>query len=392
MRILHLISSTLASGGGPIEGLIQLAPALHVRGHQVEVVSLEDPAAPHLRQFPLPIHALGPSLGRYKFNHRMVPWLRRHAGEYDVVIVNGIWEYHSFATWRALAGGATPYVVFTHGMLGPWFKHTYPLKHLKKWLYWPWADYRVLRDAQAVIFTCEEERRRARESFSLYQARERVVAYGTAAPPEDDGNALAAFATRYPGLENKRLIIFVGRITPVKGCDLLLEAFRRVAPEHPELHLMMVGPAESPWAQALQQRSQEWGLASRVTWTGMLRGAEKWQVFRRAEALILPSHHENFGVVVAEALACGLPTLISNGVNIWREVAADGAAIVEDDNQAGTARLLRRWLALTDDERQRMARLARPCFDRRFTSETMAESLLNILQPIVDAAPQRKRR
>ena len=79
--------------------------------------------------------------------------------------------------WLALEslrkqGFHTPaYFVFTHGMLDPWFKRTYPLKHLKKWLYWPWAEYRVLRDAQAVLFTCEEERILARQSFWLYKCK-----------------------------------------------------------------------------------------------------------------------------------------------------------------------------------------------------------------------------
>ena len=89
--------------------------------------------------------------------------------EYDAVIVHGIWQYNSFGVWRALAGTATPYFVFPHGMLDPWFKRTYPLKHMKKLLYWPWGEYRVLRDAAAVLFTSEEERQLARESFSLYQ-------------------------------------------------------------------------------------------------------------------------------------------------------------------------------------------------------------------------------
>ena len=83
----------------------------------------------------------------------MLPWLRIHGGDYDRVIANGMWQYPSFAVWRHFAGSVTPYYVFPHGMLDPWFKRTYPIKHLKKWLYWPWAEYRILRDAAAVIFT-----------------------------------------------------------------------------------------------------------------------------------------------------------------------------------------------------------------------------------------------
>ena len=98
------------------------------------------------------------------------------------------------------ADAKTPYVVFTHGMLDPWFKRQYPLKHVKKWLYWPWAEYRVLRDATAVLFTSEEERRLARRSFWLYRCNEVVINYGTAAPPADDGAAADRFRRAFPSV------------------------------------------------------------------------------------------------------------------------------------------------------------------------------------------------
>jgi glycosyltransferase involved in cell wall biosynthesis len=185
MNILHIISSVNPAGGGPIEGVKQLGGALIHEGHRVEVASLDPPDAPCARQFPIPVYALGPATLRYAFTPRLIPWLRSNRSRYDAVIVNGIWQFHSFAAWQALHDSSTPYVLFTHGMLDPWFKRRYPLKHVKKWMYWPWAEYRVLRDAQAVLFTCEEERVLARQSFWLYRCNEVVVNYGTAPPTGD---------------------------------------------------------------------------------------------------------------------------------------------------------------------------------------------------------------
>ena len=122
-------------------------------GHTVEIASTDDPAEPWLKSQHLNIHPLGPGRSYYRYAPRLLPWLRQHAKDYDAVIVNGLWQYTTHATWRALNKGSVPYYVFTHGMLDPWFKRTYPLKHLKKWLFWPWADYRALRDAKAVFFT-----------------------------------------------------------------------------------------------------------------------------------------------------------------------------------------------------------------------------------------------
>jgi len=85
----------------------------------------------------------------------LIPWLIENGPSFDAVIANGIWQFSQFRHAAAMRRLGKPYVVFTHGMLDPWFKKTYPLKHLKKLLYWPWGEYRVLRDAAAVLFTCE---------------------------------------------------------------------------------------------------------------------------------------------------------------------------------------------------------------------------------------------
>jgi glycosyltransferase involved in cell wall biosynthesis len=335
------------------------------------------------------VHNLGPGrLGTYRYSPRLKHWLADNAARFGAVIVNGLWQYHGFAAWRALHGTATPYFVFTHGMLDPWFRHQYPLKHLKKCLYWPWAEYRVLRDARAVLFTCEEERRLASQSFSLYSANEWVVSYGTPGPSA--GNPAAqreAFLQKFPQLRNKRLLLFLGRIHPKKGCDLLVDAFAAASQQDPALYLVIAGPDSENMQAQLSRRATELG-ATRIVWTGMLRDELKWGAFRAAEAFVLPSHQENFGIAVAEALACRLPVLISNKVNIWREIEQDGAGLVEDDSAAGTLRLLQRWQALGPDERLKMAERAERCFLKHFHIETAATNLLLAIQARTRSAPR----
>ena len=328
MNILHVISSANPRGGGPIEGVQQLGATLIGLGHRVEIASLDSPKASYLNQSALPIHPLGPATLGYAFSSRFIPWLRANRSQYDAIIVNGIWQFHSFGAWSVLHNSNTPYVLFTHGMLDPWFKKQYPLKHLKKWMYWPWAEYRVLRDAQAVLFTCEEERVLARSSFWLYRCKEAVVSYGTTPSQTDPQQDLQEFYGLYPTLKRKKLVFFMGRIHPKKGCDLLIEAFAMVFGQHPNWHLVIAGPDQVGWQKKLQRRAEHLGVASRITWMGMVSGALKWGALRAAEVFVLPSHQENFGIVVAEALAAGVPTLLSSKVNIWREVQADGAGMV----------------------------------------------------------------
>ena len=382
VNILHLISSVDPTGGGPIEAVKQLGTTLESAGHRVEIASLDAPDSTYLEQCPLIVHPLGPAVLKYGFGNRLIPWLKANRSQYDAVIVNGLWQFHSFGAWQALGNSSTPYVVFTHGMLDPWFKKRYPLKHFKKWMYWPWADYRVLRDAQAVLFTSEEERVLARESFWLYRCNEVVVNFGTARPSGDPVFEMQEFFHRYPDLRGKKLVLFMGRIHPKKGCDLLIEAFAEVLAKHKEWRLVIAGPDQSGLQNRLIQLAGRLGVTSAITWTGMISGAMKWGALRGAEIFVLPSHQENFGIAVAEALAAGLPTLISNKVNIWREVQSDGAGLIAEDTLRGVSELFRSYLELSDDKKLAMRQRARECFERRFEIKKAAETLRAVLTSV----------
>ncbi len=381
MRILHLISSVDLAGGGPIEAVRQLSLASEAQGHVVEIASLDAPGSPFLKAVPFVVHALGPGRGKYGYSARYVPWLREHGGEYDIVIVNGLWQYHSFGCWRALRGGTTPYAVFAHGMLDPWFKRAYPLKHLKKLLYWPWGDYRVLRDASAVLFTCEKERLLARQSFSLYQAREKVVNLGVAVPPANNESG-GELLKRFPELQGKRIAIFLGRLHEKKGCDLLLRAFADVLASDPTWHLLMCGPDQGGEKARLLNIVTQLRLKERVTWAGMVTGELKWAALRNSEIFVLPSHQENFGIAVAEALACGVPVLISDQVNICHEVQESGGGIIAADDLKGTCSLLQSWVNLTAQQKEQMRQRAVNCFLDRFEAHNATKTLLDTLAEV----------
>ena len=187
MRILHAIPSINPASGGPIEGVTQLAGFARRSGHSVEIASLDSPDDPWVKAFANVVYPLGPGIGDFalardlslgcertlKVRHRRRKWNL------------AVSQFRCAARIEILA---YPYVVFTHGMLDPWFRKTYPWKHVKKWFYWPWGDYRVLADAAAVFFTCAEECTLARRSFWLYRAKEVIVNYGTASPPDDSAS------------------------------------------------------------------------------------------------------------------------------------------------------------------------------------------------------------
>lgn len=382
-RVLQLISTMNPDFGGPQEAAGQIARSLTSLGIESDIATLD---APDATWGDTNVIRLGPGrFGTYCYSDRLLPWLRTNARRYGSIVIHGLWQYHGFAAWRGLRDLGVPYYVFAHGMLDPWFKQQYPLKHLKKTLYWPWAEYRVLRDARAVLFTTEEERLLARQTFDRYRVNEAVVGLGIAEPPA--GNR-EIFLQRHPELRDKRIVLFLGRLHPKKGCDLLIEAFAAAARREPELRLVMAGPGDESYRAELEGLAQMFGVADRIVWTGMIQGEAKWSAYHAAEVFALTSHQENFGISVAEALACGVPVLISNKVNIWREISAEQCGLVGDDTLIGARNLLTQWLDLSAIERERMSANALACFRKHFLIDATTARLAATLQALPCNTPR----
>jgi glycosyltransferase involved in cell wall biosynthesis len=366
--------------GGPAEAvriLLQHAPPDFVS----EVVTLDHPEAPFLKELGYTVYALGPVGSTFGYTGKLMPWLKANRNRFDGVVVHGLWQYCGYTAWRAL-GGRQPYVVFPHGMLDPYFKRAFPLKHMKKWLYWVGAEYWVLRDADRVLFTTKAEEELAKQSFWLHRWNGVVVPFGTVPPEGDPAEQREAFFAACPEVRTRRFLLFLGRINPKKGCDMLVDAYVRMAGRDTGLDLVMAGPDAQNWRAKLEQRARAAGVESRIHWPGMLLGDAKWGGFYASEAFILPSHQENFGIAVAEALACGRPVLLSDRVNTAAEIVGDGAALMEQDTPEGTSRLIERWIDLPAAERAAMGQRAQQCFSRRYDMREGAKAVVRLFEQL----------
>lgn len=374
MRILHIIGTLDPRAGGPIESVRTLM-SYGPLGYTGEVVTLDDPSAPFLQNLPFPVTALGPTATSYGYTRKLDKWLVANRNRFDGVIVNGLWRYCGVAAWRNLRGHI-PYMVFTHGMLDPYFKRAFPLKHIKKVFYWYLFEYWVLRSAFRVLFTTLQEEQLAEQSFAFFRWKPYVVPYGSSGPPVAREACLAAFHESFPAIGNRRFLLYLGRIHPKKGCDLLIEAFAKNAHLDPDLDLVMAGPDQTEWKARLANAAQMAGIGDRVHWPGMLMGNAKWGAFYACESFILPSHQENFGIAVAEALACSRPVLVSDQVNIAPEIAADGSGYMENDTLDGTIKLIRRWMETPEEEREVMRKRAHQLFRTRYDMKANARMIL----------------
>lgn len=389
MNTLHVIDSLSPAGGGPPECVLQLAKAYREVGAGIEIVCLDKPGESFLSGIPCPVHALGQSyLGRYGFSPRLWFWLRENAGRFDGMVMHGIWTFPGVAIRFAAGRAGRSYGIFVHGQLDPWFYRKYPLKHLKKMLYWP-VQYPVLRDALAVLFTAESERKLAKLSFRPNAWNSAVVGLGITDPEKctnDPARQIETFYRRFPDLRGRRYLLFLARIHAKKGCDLLIEAFGKIASAAPDVDLVIAGPDQEGMQAKLQRMAEQFGIAGRVHWPGFIDGDLKWGALRACEAFVLSSHSENFGIAVVESLALGRPVLISNQVNIWPEIESDGAGLVESDTLEGTKRLLRRWFDQTPPERDAMAVHARRSFVGRYTMSQTALAIERVFSPVVSPA------
>ena len=353
--------------GGPSEGIRRITAGYAELGHSAEIASL-DPTPPAIPNLVAPLHALGvPGAGRHGRSPKMRPWLRENAHRFDGFIVHGLWQYHNYAALRELKG-KHPYAVFTHGMLDPYFNRAYPLKTLKKLPYWLAVERPLLRGAKRVLFTSKTEADLALKSFPFAEWTPEVVPYGTSGPPDDVETQRRAWTERLPALDGKRFLLFLSRLHPKKGCDILLEAYADVAREVELPQLVMAGPDAVGFQAKLQTIAAARNISDRIVWPGMLTGDAKWGALRAAEAFVLPSHQENFGIAVAEAASCATPVLISSEVNIHGEISACSAGLVAPDTREGTASLLRQWSALDEPTRTAMKTNAVSCWRAHFDS------------------------
>jgi glycosyltransferase involved in cell wall biosynthesis len=230
-----------------------------------------------------------------------------------------------------------------------------------------------------VFFTTSIERDLAKTSFQPNDWKSVVVPYGILGPTDSvqqRAEQVEMFYRRLPEVRGRRYLLFLARMHEKKGCDLLLQAFAELRSIAPEVDLVIAGPDHDGMQARLMEMADKLGLSGRVHWPGTIGGDVKWGALRACDALILPSHQENFGVAVVEALAAGRPVLISQQVNIWPEIEADRVGLADEDTLKGTLRLLNRWFALTEQERKAMADRTTTCFHTRFSMRETA-SVIN---------------
>lgn len=352
MRILHVIATLAAEEGGPSRAVLDLSLAAAKRGHEVSILTTDYGGSPvesaSARGLGVSIESFPVSVPRrWKRSPLLRRALERAIPRADVVHLHSLYLYHCMVTAGLCRRHAIPYIIRPHGTLDPFmFKHHRWRKYLVERLF----QNRVTDNAAGLHFTTREEQELARP----YSRGKR----GFVVPLPFDGAEFAdlppaqRFRDRFPETAERRILLFMSRLNFKKGLDILIAAFGRLAVGHQDLHLVVAGPDDGMRA-AVEGWIAAAGLQRRVSLTGMLRGEDRLAALSAAEIAVLPSYSENFGFSVVEAMASGIPVVISDKVNIWREVEAAGAGLVCRADEQDLAEKLSRLIGETEAARRR---------------------------------------
>jgi glycosyltransferase involved in cell wall biosynthesis len=378
--------------GGPVPAIAAFNKTLAALGHEITVLTTDANGSSDL-EVPLgqPVQVEGLPVTyfpRWWFGRKRKPFnlffcpemgkaLRRlKPGDYDVIMSHAMFCDPGRLAAAAAKKAGTPYLCYTHGTFEPWAIHH---KYWKKKLYLALIEGRLLNDAAGVVVCNDGEKEQLRRMGITTPIRR--IPWGVAIPPPDHMPPRSRLAELWPPLAGRPFILFLSRLHPKKGLDLLIPAFGSLADAFPDWLLVLAGPDEGGYRQTLEKMVQESHLEHRVIFPGLVTGEAKATLLSQADLFVLPSYSEGFPVVVAEALGYGRPVVLTTTCYV-PEAAQGGAGLETPPEKEPLTRALR--VAMRDEGfRRRCADSAHKVARQYFTWESVAEQNLKFIREIL---------
>jgi glycosyltransferase involved in cell wall biosynthesis len=385
LRILHVIPSLAARDGGSTRVTIEFCRELLRRGHHAEIYTTNADGKRSLDvNLGTPVSVQGvrvtyfPTLGGnyFKISPRFACAVKSAVRSFDLVHISSLYQFPSTTAAHSCRKHGVPYVITPHGSLDPYLYKRHPLR---KRLYESVFERQNLAAAATVHFTSAEEMRLA--NLSGIRFRRSVAPLGVEFEPvPSDWQTIVS--TRWPELAGKRVVLFLGRVNFKKGLDILARAFGQIYWKHKDVCLVIAGPDNEGFGREVREFLSAECCLSAVTFTGMLEGAPKLALLKRAQVFAVPSYAENFCIALVEAMGAGLPVVLSDRVNIWREIRDAGAGLVVNTTSDKLAEAISNLLAnppLAREFGRRGYQLARD----RFSWETAGPQLLELYRAAI---------
>jgi glycosyltransferase involved in cell wall biosynthesis len=336
LKILHVIANLSPEKGGPSKVIIEMCEALVKEGHDVSIYTTDEFILRERKDnlIDFPIITRGIKIFYFPF-FRKIPWyyspkmgnfIKNTIINFDVVHIHSLYLYHTMITAYYCRKNSIPYIIRPHGTLDPFIRKN---GKLKKFFYHKLIENRNLNSAAFVHYTAQEEKELAHDELDLSSSAY-VAPLGINISDFEKVLKDEAFHRKFEFLNNKFVFLFLGRLHYKKGLDLLVKAFSKMVKTYGNIHLLIVGPDEGKYQQKILQWIIEENIENDVTFLGMLSGKEKAEAYAISDVFVLPSYSENFGITVIEAMVSNVPVIISNQVNIAKEVSEAEAGIIID--------------------------------------------------------------
>ena len=368
MRVLHVIPSVADRSGGPATAIIPMCRALMQQGVEVQLVSTGIQEAGEYKGVPAQLFPaeLGAS---FKYSRPLASWLNANVRHFDLAHVHAVFNHSSVAAARACRRANVPYIIRPLGTLDPW---SMTQKSMRKRVFWQVACKGMMQGAAAVHYTSEAEKLATERFTGLNHGR--VVPLGIETTAVSSREALAEY---FPSLAHDKYVLVLSRLHPKKALDVLIEAFRSL--KFPTWRLVLAGDGPDEYVSKLKRLAAS---DPRILFTGWVDGERKNALLSCASLLALPSHQENFGLCVMEALSHSVPVLVSPEVNLAPEiVTANAGWIAAIDTDSLKSKLAE---ALSDDaERAKRGRAGRQ-LSQRYSWENAAIRLVHLYQHILN--------
>jgi glycosyltransferase involved in cell wall biosynthesis len=349
LRILQILPSLAPETGGPTTSLPGIGRSLAKLGHEVVLYTTTWPACEALKEpsihadknggyqvvtFPAQKSRLFPNL---PYSPALVQAVAKNCDKFDIVHNFSLWNPVATFSLRALRRSNSLYCVSPLGMLDPVVLRRHPWKKLPWRLFWERAN---IEGAALIHFTTELEEERAKSYWRLN--RSVVIPHAVNLGNWETLPDRSVMESRFPQIRGREVILFVGRINWVKNLDILQMALAKVIEKRPKAILLCVGPDNDGYRPVLEKQAQELGISDRILYTGMLQGDDLKAAYACGDTLALVSQKENFGHSAAEALACGIPVVLSNGVGVGSNWPASNVMFrVEPDPDSIASALIR---------------------------------------------------
>lgn len=333
MKVLHVIPSLSPALGGPTQVALKIVRGIRNQGIDAEIVTTNHDATGRL-DVPLNqlteyegvpvwfLPAFSHSLKEYIFSAALTKWLWQHINHYDILDNHYLFSYAPTCAAAIARIKKTPYTVRTQGQLSSWALQQSPVK---KKLYTTVIERQNLSQAAAIHCTTSQEAEDLRNFGITTPTITLPLGVET---PTSIVTAKSELHHLYNIPDHRLIILFLSRLHPKKRPDLLINAFNHIAAQNSNCHLIFAGSGDPHYVDHLKQLVAQHNLTNKVTFTGFVIGHLKNTILQGSDIFALPSHSENFGIAVAEAMAAGLPVIVTPGVQIASEIKANNAGIV----------------------------------------------------------------